>query len=749
MERRATARTVLRCGAVRFPHLVVFLASTFACAAPISVEPSVAGPPSPAVSPVPVSPAALTLEQRAQRVTIVRDQWGVPHIYGQTDADVVFGLMYAQAEDDFNRVEVNYLNAMGRLAEAEGEGEVFRDLRMKMFIDPDELRAQYEESPAWLRELMDAYAAGLNYYLQTHPQVQPKVITRFEPWMALSFSEGSIGGDIEQVSLGGLAEFYGEKPKTALRRADASRDLEPRGSNGFAIAPALSASGHALLLINPHTSFFFRSEVHLVSEEGLNAYGAVTWGQFFVYQGFNERAGWMHTSSRADAIDWYLETVVEQGGALYYQYGDELRPLPAKVIEVPYRTEAGVQARAFTTYRTHHGPIVRAQDGKWMAIRLMEQPRLALTQATDYASFDATMDLHTNSSNNTVFADASGNIAYWHGNFVPVRDPKFDWQEPVDGSDPATEWHGVHATKDLVTVVNPPNGWIQNTNNTPYSAAGEHSPNPAHYRAYMAPDPENARGVHAVKVLSGIRGVTLDSLIAAAYDPELTGLATLVPSLVRAYDEAKTRRHRKALAEPIEVLRAWNLASSADSVATSLAVYWAQHLWDESRPRHRDQGSSMLAFIEHHTTAEEKLEALLAAMARLDADFGSWRTPWGEINRFQRITGDIEQPFDDAAPSLPVGFASAHWGSLASFGARTYPGTKRMYGTSGNSFVAVVEFGPRVRAKAILSGGVSGDPASPHFADQAQMYSRGEFRDVLFYREDVERGATRTYHPGQ
>jgi len=136
-------------------------------------------------------------ERQAQNITIIRDNWGIAHVYGKTDADAVFGVMYAQADDDFNRVETSYLNAMGRLAEAEGEAEVYRDLRMKIFIDPADMKAKYESSPAWLKTLMNAYADGLNYYLAKHPQVKPRVIKRFEPWMALTFSEGSIGGDIE------------------------------------------------------------------------------------------------------------------------------------------------------------------------------------------------------------------------------------------------------------------------------------------------------------------------------------------------------------------------------------------------------------------------------------------------------------------------------------------------------------------------------------------------------------------------
>lgn len=705
----------------------------------------------------PRDPEVAAWEQEAKAVTIIRDDWGIPHIYGKTDADAVFGMIYTQAEDDFNRVETNYLNAMGRLAEAEGEAQIYRDLRMKLFIDPDSLKVQYAASPEWLRRLMDAWAAGLNYYLHTHPQVTPRVISRFEPWMALSFTEGSIGGDIERVNLRELEAFYGNRPP-AQAGAPAVEDepiAEPAGSNGFAIAPANSASGHALLWINPHTSFFFRAELQMTSDEGLNAYGAVTWGQFFVYQGFNERGGWMHTSSGVDNIDEYAETVVKRGDSYVYRYGREERPLVASTITVRFKTETGMTRREFTVYRTHHGPIVRETGGKWISVRLMQEPVKALTQsytrtkAKNYREFHETMELHTNSSNNTVFADAEGNIAYFHANFVPKRDPRFDWARPVDGSNPATEWQGVHSIDESPNVLNPANGWIQNTNNWPYSAAGANSPRRQDYPAYMQIGGENARGIHAIRVLENKTDFTMNSLIAAAFDSYLPAFEDLVPSLLRAYDQTPASNPLKSqLAEQIAALREWDLRWSVTSVPTSLAVFWGEELSQRVSADARRAGVPVFDYMATRTTPRQRLEALAAASTKLTDDFGSWNTPWGDINRFQRLTGDVVQPFNDSGPSIPVGFTSSRWGSLAAFGSRAYPGTKKWYGTSGNSFVAVVEFGDSVRARAITAGGQHGSPTSPHFNDQAMRYSTGDLRDVYFYRSQLKGHIEREYRPG-
>ncbi len=417
-------------------------------------------------------------QEAARDTLIVRDDWGIAHVHGKTDADAVFGIIYAQAEDDFNRVETNYINAMGRLAEAEGESAIYQGLRMKLFIQPGDLKARYAASPRWLKRLMIAWSDGLNYFLHGHPDVHPRVIRRFEPWMALSFSEGSIGGDIERVRLGPLQEFYGV-PAAGIPTASLDRfPREPDGSNGIAIAPSNSHSHHALLLINPHTSFFFRSEFQGTSDEGLNVYGAATWGQFFAYQGFNERVGWMHTSSGVDNVDFFLETIVEKNGRLYYRYGGELRPVLVSKLEVPYRGRDGVLAvKGFTVYRTHHGPIIERKDGKWISIALMHKPVEALsesfllTKSRDFRSFMKIMELRANSSNNTLFADSDGDIAYLHPQFIPRRDDRFDYTHPVDGADPATDWKGLHALDEAPQVLNPPNGWVMNTNDWPYSAA--------------------------------------------------------------------------------------------------------------------------------------------------------------------------------------------------------------------------------------------------------------------------------------
>jgi len=697
------------------------------------------------------------LEARAANVKIIRDDFGVPHIYAATDADAVFGMLYAQAEDDFPRVERNYVWAIGRLAEVEGEGALFSDLRARLYMTEEEAIAAYESAPAWLRSLCDAWADGLNYYLAANPDVRPMLLTHFEPWMPMYFFEGSIGGDIEQIPLDGIEAFYGGGAPVPQGQASAGRPFrEPSGSNGFAIAGEHTASGNAMLLINPHTSFYFRGEMHVVSEEGLNAYGAVTWGQFFIYQGFNEHTGWMHTSTDADFLDVFVEDVFEQDGKLVYRYGDELRPVAVSEVTLRYRDGNGQSERTFPMYRTHHGPVTHMEGDRWAATKINWDPVNALRQSfvrtkqANHEQFWEMMKIRTNSSNNTVYADSSGNIAYYHGDFMPKRDLRFDWSKPVDGSDPATDWQGLHALEEIVTVVNPENGWIQNCNSTPFTAAGEFSPVRTDYPAYMAPDPENFRGLHAVRVLEHVSDLTLDGLIELAYDPYLPGFEKLIPGLVEAYDASG--RENVAIGGAIEVLRHWDFRTSKDSVAMTLAHFYGTRYAEQGARPAEIRDASFMERIDFYGTGsppEERLRIFAQTVDGLVADFGRWDLPWGEVNRFQRLSGDIDLEYDDSKPSLPVGMASSAWGALASFGASAADNTKRIYGYTGNSFVAVVEFGDRVRAKSMLAGGQSGNPASPHFDDQAQRYADVEFKDVAFYREDVEARAERTYQPGQ
>jgi acyl-homoserine-lactone acylase len=705
----------------------------------------------------------LRYRNQASRVTIIQDKYGIPHIYGKTDADAVFGLMYTQCEQNFTRVERNYLEVFGRLAEADGESQVPGDIQMQLIYDSSAAKADFARSPAWLKKLLYAFADGINYYLAIHPGVKPAVFHRFEPWFPLMYTDGSISAtQTGDLTLSDTKNLYVPTSTASARPMlpdDNGTSVKWSGSNGFAVAPARTASGNSILYINPHVTFYFRMEVQLVSEEGLNVYGAATWGNFFVYQGFNEKCGWMHTSSYADVADVYEEKIVKRGDSLLFEYDGKLYPVRRKDLSIRYKKGESTQTTKLTGYYTVHGPVLGSRNGTWLSLKEHNRSLEALeqswlrTKAKSFAEFKKVMDMRVNNSNNTVYADAEKNIAYWHGNFMPVRNPKYDFSLPVDGSISATNWKGMHTMDQMIHLYNPASGFIQNCNSTPFTASGKSSPRREEYPTYMALDGQNARAINAARLLSSARNVTLDSIIRIGYSHYLAAFEILLPPLIAAYDALPANDSMiTRLKEPVELLRKWDRQSSVSSVATTLAIEWATRL-SAKAPSPKAQAASTNAIASYewqvaNIAPKEKLVILVQTLADLQNRFGTWRLPWGDVNRYQRNEASTNSNFDDSKSSIPVGLASAAWGALPSFNGRRFPNTNKRYGISGNSFVAAVEFGTRVKARSIMTGGESFDPASPHFRDQVPGYLTGVFKDVLFYKDDVMKEAEKTYHPG-
>ena len=706
-------------------------------------------------------PVIKRYQAQAARVTIIKDNWGVPHIYGKTDADAVFGLMYAQCEESFERVERNYILKMGRMAELEGEAYLPEDLTMRLVNDTITAKKNYHDSPEWLKSLCVAFADGINYYLYKHPQTRPLILQHFEPWFPMMFMDGAYVttrfGGLETSDIQNLYKL--RDAKNASIPSELKRQGEMMGSNGFAIGPSKTLSRNSLLYINPHVSFDFRMEAQMVSEEGLNAYGAVTWGQFFIFQGFNEHCGWMHTSSMADAEDLYEEKITEKASKYYYEYDGKLQPVSSRQEVMKYKTNTGIGTKSVSTYYTGHGPVVGSRKDTWLSLKVLPQSFKNLvqswqrTKANNFEEFKASMLLLGNTSTNTVYADDKGNIAYWHGNAIPRRDTTYNWALPVDGSITATEWQGMHGLNEIVQVHNPTSGWVQNCNSTPFNVAGLQSLSANLYPAYMAPEGENFRSLQAIQALSKGNNLTLEKLIALGNSHYLAAFDTLLPPLLA--DIAALPPYDSSfllLKEPAKLLSEWNRQSAISSVPATLAILWAYSLLSNHyQARTAEESSHQVrnfSGIIRNTPSQQRIALLSQLIVGLNRAFGSWKVEWGELNRYQRITGDIDPEFDDGKTSLPVGAASSVFGCLPAY-ETAWNNTRKGYGVAGNSFVAAVEFGPRIKALSIIPGGQSFDQDSKHFADQAQMYLDGKFKEVFFYKEDVVKNSERTYHPGK
>jgi penicillin amidase len=658
--------------------------------------------------------------------TIHRDEWGVPHIYGPTDASVVYGLMYAQAEDNFWQIEDTYIRALGRGAEVHGPSGLTHDLMVRLFESLARAQDEYRQAAPRMRRLYDAFAAGLNRYLETHPAVRPRAITRFEPWhiLALHYAPPSLRGQgIRQAEIAAAYPELGAAPVEAEPAPD-------EGSNMWAVAPARSATRRAMLLINPHVGFFGgdqRYEAHLVSGEGLNVAGFAILGTPYIRSGYNAWLGWSHTNNYADITDTFIETFDDASAPLAYRYGAARRMATESNVEIAVKTPAGMDRRRFRLRETHHGPIVALRGGRALAVRaaaiyrpgLMEQ-RWLMAKARNLAQFRAALARVSFTGSNTIYADRAGNIFYVHGNAIPRRAVKYDWTQPVDGSDPGTDWQGFHDFSELPQVLNPPSGWLQNCNSTVFrSTVGTGNPREGGFPAYMAPERDTPRAERSRQILAGKERFTLSEFAAAAWDTHILAADRALPPLLAAPAPA-------GLTDLLAELRGWNRSSAADSIAMTLFM--------GLDPRSEDPAA--------------QFAALEKRKAALDLDWGTWRVPWGDINRLQRVhTSGTEESFSDARPSLPSPGGPGAAGCLFAFNTRRPAGAKRSYGISGNTYVAVIEFGRQPRARSVVTFGQSADPASPHFFDQAPLYTGKQFKSAWFERSDVHRHAQAVYHP--
>jgi acyl-homoserine lactone acylase PvdQ len=725
----------------------------------------------------------------AQQVTIHRDEWGVPHIEGETDASTMFGMGYAQAEDNFWQLEEDFIQSLGRAAQLYGEEALLDDVVRAAFEVERYSREEYQREPPDRKVLWDAWAAGINYWMRMHPESPPRLLRRIEPWFAFARFRGvSAGTTVDGIGAGGVvavpvgpreviepatetvpqAQPVQQGASRGNRVGDIERVLnvdplegipgQPIESNAWAIAGARTRDGHALLFQNPHVGFFGggqRWEVHLRSASGWHVAGFAILGTPVVRSGHNEFAGWTHTNTGADSQDAFMLRFDHAADSLSYRWGTEWRAATAHEADVLLRSTAGLERQRYRFLRTHQGPVVRTPEGRHVALRIARFEEggsipqwLAMSKAQSLDAFRAALAQTAFPISNTMYADRDGNIYYLHGNAVPRRDASLDWTRPVDGSDPAADWQGYHSIEELPHLLNPSSGWIQNTNATPFQATGDGANlRREDFPTYMAREPDNARARISRRILSTRADWSLDALARAAFDTRVLNAEADVPRIIDEWERLGAQDGARALmVEPaIEALRAWDRVSTVESAAMTLYVYWTE-AWVNSVVEDETDGVDEST---EDATPWPLVSALERAVGRLRTDWDTTLVPWGQVNRLQRTHTSGTEPFNDEAPSLAVPGAPGGLGIVFAFGARPGPDGRHRYGVRGHTWVGIAEFGDRVEARSIVTFGQSADPASPQWFDQAPLYARGLFKSAWFETEEVREGARRSYRPGE
>jgi penicillin amidase len=696
--------------------------------------------------------------QMAATVKIVRDRYGVPHIYGPSDASVVFGHAYAQAEDHFEQLEHNVLYALGRSAELQGEEDFWDNLLARAFEIPRLARDEYARAAPPMRAIYDAYAAGLNHFLSSNPAVKPRLITRFEPWHTLAMLRArywlaefiwDTGLERNELRIGDLT--YAAEASFQRSPSGSVPPAEPlQGSNTWAVAPARTAAGHAMLFINPHVGFFGPYqyyEAHLHSEQGLRFSGVARLGFPFPYIGHNEHLGWSHTDNYFDRGDLYAEVFDDPSDPLSYRYGSGRRRAVEWTETVRVLVHGRIESRHIVFRKTHHGPLVGQRNGRLLALKLAKAVEggwydqwHAMARAQSLGEFRRALERNAIPYMNVMYADRDGNIFYLYNGIVPRRAPEIDWREPVDGSDPRSEWQGYHATQELPQVLNPPSGFLLNTNSTPFTVTPDVPFQRSAFPGYLlGPEGDNPRARRSRRILTEPKRWTFDEWSRAAMDTRVQLADELLPQLAAAFDALQESDAARAgrLEPHIRLLLDWNRVSTVESPAMTL--FYSMMREAEAATGQQSQtpgGDSLLAALERVVT-------------HLERKWNTARVPWGEMNRLQRRHWTGREGFRDDEPSLAVPGGPGRLGLIYAFNARRVEESGRHYGTSGNSYVSVVEFGSRVRAASVMYFGQSGHPNSPHYFDQATLYAQGRFKPAWFHRDEVNANSARRYSPGQ
>jgi acyl-homoserine-lactone acylase len=676
----------------------------------------VAMPPRPA----PIDPARLTPKHRYD-VRILRDTWGVPHVFGRTDADTAYGLAWAHAEDDFETIQGALLAARGRLASRIGPEGAPNDYLVQLLRVRDVVDAGYQRdlSPA-TRALCEAYADGINHYAARHPDAA---------WPELYPARGQdvIAGFVHKLPL-----FFGLGRVLTELLADAPAPASPpTGSNAFAIAPSRSADGATRLVVNSHqpwTGPVAWYEAHLRSDEGWDTVGGVFPGAPVVLHGHNRALGWAHTVNSPDLIDVY-DLAVNPENPGQYRFDGAWRDFEVRTASIGVKLWGPIRwTFRRETLWTVHGPAIRGPRGTY-AIRLAGYGEVRaveqwyrMNKARSLAEWTDAMRLLAIPMFNTAYADGEGRIAYVYNARLPQRADGFDWSRHLPGDTGATIWRGYLGFDELPRVIDPPSGFVQSCNGTPFrTTTGDGNPDASAFPPSLGIESHlTNRGRRALELLGADTSITSEELDAYKCDVAYAAESDLARNLdaLLGVDPPRDPLTLEALA----LLRTWDRRADGGSPAAALALL-TMRVDEKGRIRVEPVETLM-------SRLRETAQGLKTRFGRLDV-------PWAEVNRLRHGTADI-------------GLAGGPDLLRAVYGEKAEDG--RVRGIAGDSYVLVAEWDAsgRVRSKSVHQfGSATKDARSPHFADQAPLFARCGWKPVWMDESDVRAHLEREYRPGE
>lgn len=682
-----------------------------------------------------------------KEVTLYRDEFGIAHVHGATDKSTAFGFAYAQAEDNFTLIEGNYIRAIGRSSEIIGEQGILDDWLNRSLEIVELSKKELPQLSTQVQAVCEGYADGLNYYLETHPNTKTQLLQKFEPWHILAFIRYIY---YQRV----LLQYYSKIPKSTFKEGFKSLNEIPNqllsdlhfintkipgeGSNSWAINGVKSLNGHPILLINPHLSFYGTGQVyegHVMSDSGWNFSGYTRFGFPFPYVGFNENIAWASTDNKADLVDAYIEAFKKTKDSLSYKYDNKWIKAEQWKDTIQIKTTKGNEFKALNFIKTHHGPVVGFDAGKYLSVKMakyedagwLEQWYL-MTKANNLKAFkkaSARLDVQFG---NYLYADKKGNIWYVYNGAIPIRSEEYDWSKPVDGTIKETEWQGYHTLDEIPQVLNPSSGWIQNCNGTPFLATENNNPIESTYPNYMVPDKDNYRSEHSRRILSKTKLFNYDSFVEKSHSTYLLRAEKDLPILFDEWNKSPASIKTKEMTDAIQLLQDWDHNSTITSIATTLFIHFV-----EENKRSIKQGIKS----PNYTTSLQK------ALNHLNNKYDTWRIPWGTINRLQRVEVDNDNKyhFNDSLPSLPLAGTPSWTGTIFTTWSKSKEATKLRYATGGNSYVCIVQFGDTVKTQSIHYYGTSADSSSPHYFDQAKKYTEGTFKPAYITLDQVKKHA--------